>query len=182
MAAADVNPQCLCDGQCSRILRNSEPSENSYVSSDPADIDFTQTFPRCICPTCGEEGNPDNLSRRCPECSMLGMPLPPNNYTHIGAVNTTGHAMVSNDNEQESAPSDPEGRDHVAMTFQEYGCTPYRIAGQKAAVKRPAKQHSSRKTSDEFLPKEIKPLLLCQSAEMLHCGLSIPTKIQEYGA
>ena len=91
---------------------------------------------------------------------MLGMPLPPNNYTHVGAVNTT----VANDNEQEPASSDPEGRDNVAMTFQEYGRIPYRDRW-------PESNSETTRKAAEFKENVI-----------LHCGLSIPTKIQEYGA
>ena len=110
-----LNPQCLCDGQCSRMLNASEPSEEETesASSDPDDI-----LPQCICPTCGEEGNPDSLSRRCPECSVLGMPLPPDDYMQICTVFTAELATNPSNTEQESASSDPEGRDHVAMTFQ----------------------------------------------------------------
>ena len=36
-AATDVNPQCLCDGQCSRLLGDSEPSESLYSADEPLD-------------------------------------------------------------------------------------------------------------------------------------------------
>ena len=49
---------------------------------------------------------------------MLGMPLPPNNYTHIGAIEVEENATVPSIDEQESISSDHEEHDHVAMTFQ----------------------------------------------------------------
>ena len=47
---------------------------------------------------------------------MLGMPLPPNNYTHMDAIETGENTTVPSPDEQESVTSDHEEHDHVAMT------------------------------------------------------------------
>ena len=48
---------------------------------------------------------------------MLGMPLPSDNHTHTGTIETGENTTVPSADEQESVSSDHEEHDHVAMTF-----------------------------------------------------------------